>query len=67
LWQQHGYADGMTMSAANMADLAAALTGIEIGDYDRQMLAWLSGFEPSMVAAFCGLISRVRAAGTSSQ
>jgi hypothetical protein len=63
LWAGHGRDAGMTMEAANVADLAAALSGAELGGYDRRIIEWLAGWEPATVAVICGLISRaVRAA-----
>jgi hypothetical protein len=63
LWATHGKAQGMDMDAANMADLAAELSGIELGTYDRRIVEWLANWEPSTVAVICGLISRAHAAG----
>jgi len=52
----------MPHDKANMADLAAALSGVELGLYDRRIVEWLAGWEPSTVAVVCGLISRARGA-----
>jgi acetyl esterase/lipase len=58
LWATHGRDAGMGMAAANLADLAAALSGVELGAWDKRIIEWLAGYEPSTVAVICGLISR---------
>ncbi len=63
LWETRGRDAGMDMDAANMADLAAGLSGVELGAYDKRIIAWLVGYEPATVAVVCGLISRAREAG----
>jgi hypothetical protein len=63
LWAQQGREQGMTQAAANLAGLAAALSGVELGSYDKRIIEWLAGWEPSTVAVICGLISRARALG----
>jgi hypothetical protein len=60
LWATDGHRYGMSISAANLADLAAALSGVELGDYDRRIVEWLAGFEPSTVAVISSLIQRAR-------
>jgi hypothetical protein len=52
-----------TVTAVNLADLTAALCGIELGAYDQRIIGWLVGWEPSTVAVVCGLIRRARATG----
>jgi hypothetical protein len=47
----------------NLADPAAALSGVELGDWDRRIVEWLAGWEPSTVTVVCGLIRRARDAG----
>ncbi|MFD9950868.1 hypothetical protein ACFWYW_59080 [Nonomuraea sp. NPDC059023] len=47
---------------ANTTALRAALDGIPLGDWDRTILAWLAGWEPSTVATVCSLLRRVREA-----
>lgn len=54
---------GGTVTAANLADLTEALSGIELGTYDTRIIEWLAGWEPSTVAVVCGLIRRARATG----
>jgi hypothetical protein len=54
---------GVPITALNLADLAAALSGVELGTYDRQIVEWLAGWDPPTVAVVCGLITRARAAG----
>lgn len=51
------------MTEANITDLGMALTGIEVGGYDRRIMAWLARYEPSMVAVVAGWINRARATG----
>ncbi|MGO9161399.1 MAG: hypothetical protein ACLP7J_11885 [Streptosporangiaceae bacterium] len=64
LWETRGRDAGLDMlGAANMADLAAALSGVELGAYDKRIIAWLAGYEPATVAVVCGLIERARQAG----
>lgn len=52
-----------TITAVNLADLTAALYGIELGAYDQRIIEWLAGWEPSTVAVLCGLLRRARATG----
>jgi hypothetical protein len=52
-----------TITTVNLADLTAALSGIELSTYDKRIIEWLAGWEPSMVAVVCGLIRRARASG----
>jgi hypothetical protein len=63
LWGTHGEQSG-SMRAANLADLAAECgkAGVQLGTYDRVIVEWLAGYEPSAVAVICGLIARARAA-----
>ena len=42
---------------------ACVMAGVELGAFDRRMLAWLSGFEPETCAVIAGLITRAHAAG----
>ncbi len=58
LWGQ--FPAGLNMRACNLADLAAELSGIELGAYDKRIIEWLAGWEPSTVAVVCGLVSRAR-------
>jgi hypothetical protein len=43
--------------------LAQALTGVALGAYDRRVLDWLAGWEPSTVRTLASLLDRARAAG----
>jgi hypothetical protein len=54
---------GETVTAVNLADVTAALSGIELGAYDKCIIEWLARWEPSTVAVVCGLIRRARASG----
>jgi hypothetical protein len=37
---------------------ACAAAGVELGAWDRRVLAWLANWEPAMVQVLCGLITR---------
>lgn len=37
---------------------ACEAAGVEMGAYDKRILAWLAGYEPQTCAVICGLISR---------
>lgn len=54
----------LDIAKANLIQLAAALSGIELGGWDRSIVEWLADYEPSTVAVICGLISRARQAAT---
>ena len=56
-------APGESSRAAATDALLAALDGVKLGRYDRDILAWLSGWEPSTVAVVCSWLHRVREAG----
>ena len=53
------------MAAHTHRMLMAACTAasVQLGAYDRRVLAWLSGFEPETAAVVAGLILRAHAAG----
>ena len=65
LYHQQGRPQNTEVSTAalNLADLDGALSGVELGDWDRRIVEWLAGWEPSTVAVVCGLIRRAREAG----
>jgi hypothetical protein len=48
------------VKAPNLAMLtdACAAAGVELGAYDRCILAWLAGYEPAMCAVVAGVIRR---------
>jgi hypothetical protein len=48
------------------AALLEALDGIELGEHDRRIVRWLSGWEPSTVATVVSWIYRARYAGQQS-
>lgn len=54
-----------TMGQFNRERLTAACeaAGVELGDYDRRILAWLSGWEPEACAVIAGIILRAGEAG----
>ena len=39
------------------------MAGVELGAFDRRVLAWLSGWEPETAVVIAGLITRAHAAG----
>ena len=47
----------------NMLLDACEAAGIELGDYDRRILAWLTHWEDATVAVIAGLIGRAAAGG----
>jgi hypothetical protein len=59
--QRQTFQTGVPITALNHADLDAALSGVELGTYDRQIVEWLAGWDPPTVAVVCGLITRARA------
>jgi hypothetical protein len=65
LYHQQGRPQNTQVSTAalNLADLDGALSGVELGDWDRRIVEWLAGWEPSTVAVVCGLIRRARETG----
>lgn len=40
---------------------ACAAAGVQLGEYDRRILGWLSGWEPEVVAVVVGLVLRAAA------
>ena len=42
------------------AMLAAAVLGMDLGQYDRRIVAWLSGWDQPTVAAIASIIHRAR-------
>ncbi|MBN6054546.1 hypothetical protein JYK22_21570, partial [Nonomuraea sp. RK-328] len=47
---------------ANALALQTALDGIQLGAWDREILDWLAGWEPSTVATVCSWLHRVKEA-----
>ncbi|WP_068924945.1 hypothetical protein [Planobispora rosea] len=54
---------GESLTAANRTALSTALRGLELGAYDEDIVGWLAGWEPSVVAVVCAWLHRARAAG----
>jgi hypothetical protein len=56
-------APGVPLTAGNhqMLTRACAAAGVELGDWDRRILAWLAGWEPSTCAVIAGIIGRAAA------
>ena len=48
----------MTPHVHRMLVEACAAAGVQLGAYDRRVLAWLAGWEPQTAAVVAGLISR---------
>jgi hypothetical protein len=42
---------------------ACAAAGVVLGDFDRHVLGWLAGFEPTTVQVLVGLIGRAAQGG----
>jgi hypothetical protein len=59
--QRQASQTGVSITALNGADLDAALSGVDLGIYDRQIVEWLAGWDPPTVVVVCGLITRARA------
>jgi hypothetical protein len=51
-----------TCVMGHMADTLAA-AGVELGAFDRRIVAWLCGYEPATVQVVLGLVARAHAAG----
>jgi hypothetical protein len=51
---------GESTRPAKTAALEAALDGVDLGEWDRTILAWLAEWEPSTVAVVCSWLYRVR-------
>lgn len=49
--------------AAKHDALLDALSGVELGAYDRRIVEWLASYEPSTVAVICSWIERARVHG----
>lgn len=59
-----GDPDRLVRDTQARALLAAVLdAGVEIGEFDRRILVWLAGWEPSTVQVLIGIISRAGARG----
>jgi hypothetical protein len=53
----------MAEQEQQMLEGACEAAGVEIGAYDRRILAWLAGFEPQSCAVVAGLIARASLPG----
>jgi hypothetical protein len=60
----HAAAPGIALAAGNhqMLTQACAAARVQLGDWDRRVLTWLAGWEPSTCAVVAGLICRAAAA-----
>jgi hypothetical protein len=57
------YAATHLAEAVQAAMLAAALSGIELGAWDRRIVAWLAEWETSTVLTVVSWVARSRAVG----
>ena len=59
----HTAAGGVSTTAGNhqMLTQACAAARVQLGDWDRRVLAWLAGWEPATCAVVAGLICRAAA------
>ncbi len=67
VWEAFDRDPGVGKLAAHthaMLISACVAAGVELGDYDRNVILWLSGWEPQVCAVIAGLISRAREAGS---
>ncbi len=60
-WERIGR--GASISSANRSQLRDELAGVDLGAFDKQILDWLAGYEPSTVTVICGWLARSRAKG----
>lgn len=51
---------GESLTAACRTTLIRELGGMEFGDWDDELLGWLAGQDPSVVATVCSWLRRVR-------
>lgn len=58
------YGGGDEARRAREAALLGALSGVELGAYDRQIIGWLAGWDTPTVGTLVSLLDRVRAAGS---
>ena len=54
---------GVAGEAERAAVLADVLSGIELGAWDRRVLAWLAGWDACTVLTVASWVARSRAAG----
>ncbi|WP_326643057.1 hypothetical protein OG884_06240 [Streptosporangium sp. NBC_01755] len=61
-WDAIRTAPGESLTAACRTALLRELDGMEMefGAYDREILRWLAGGQPSVVATICSWLRRVR-------
>lgn len=62
-WLRQGRAAGLSVSHSNLAALVSACRGLDLGVYDKEVISWLSGWEPAISTVIAGLIRRAREAG----
>jgi hypothetical protein len=54
---------GFVPEAERAGILADALAGVELGAWDRRILAWLAGWDAATVVTVASWVARSRAAG----
>jgi hypothetical protein len=54
---------GFAPKAEQAEMLAEVLAGVELGAWDRRIVAWLAGWDASTLLTVASLIARSRAAG----
>ena len=54
---------GFVPQAEQARILAGVLAGIELGDWDRQIVEWLAGWDTCTALTVASLLARARAAG----
>lgn len=55
---------GFVPTAGHAEILLGVLSGVELGAYDRRMVAWLAGWDTPTVLTVVSWIARVRADGS---
>ena len=58
-----GWSGHTVSAAANYDALLDAFHGVELGEYDETVVAWLAQWDWSTVTTICSLITRAREAG----
>ena len=48
------------MQALNWAALEDACRGVELGEYDRRIIAWLAGSEPQVCQVIAEIVRRAK-------
>ncbi|WP_326646581.1 hypothetical protein OG884_18305 [Streptosporangium sp. NBC_01755] len=59
-WDAIRTAPGESLTAACRTALLREMGGMEVGDWDDELLGWLANQDPSVVATICSWLRRVR-------